>query len=425
MNVNSTPPVEPGKVTTVGKSGTVGIEAAGAESSGGFFAQLHALIFGSKTASDEIAVATIGTANAEGKSAADVLIESESESIPAVEADDALANVVDIDLLSDAELSEAGQQAVQKAQSSAQDKNTSSKAVQERKVDDTATAPVPASIAKWVAKQDPASDEMASHELQRKTAQAMSDGDQLLGRLQEANQTLNKPNGKTLPIQHGQALEPQNIEQIEAKSSPFEPSQTLPEDATVPANYVGNMSAAPLGEDNKAQDEQMAAALFGGAIAGATAAQGETSTAVVQEMVADPALTASTLAKPEAALVGNKLTTQGESTSNLTNVTVLATGEVANPAAAGVENGKVTIPWAQVPTEAELASLPPELKDQLMEGGKNRPHTAHLQAQSMAQGVTPAQLAAQQAATTPVPNNPANVTSVDMAAVVPQAVMTN
>ncbi len=61
MNVNLTPPVEPSKIAPTAKSSAVSTDAAATESSGGFFAQLHALIFGSKTASDAPATSVTQT----------------------------------------------------------------------------------------------------------------------------------------------------------------------------------------------------------------------------------------------------------------------------------------------------------------------------------------------------------------------------
>ncbi|MBJ7019514.1 flagellar hook-length control protein FliK, partial [Vibrio cholerae] len=69
----------------------------------------------------------------------------------------------------------------------------SAKAAPVKQDEQGSNAPIPASLAKWVTN----ADESVSGELQRKTAQAISEGDELLGRLQEANQALIKTNGKT------------------------------------------------------------------------------------------------------------------------------------------------------------------------------------------------------------------------------------
>ncbi|EEY98644.1 flagellar hook-length control protein FliK [Vibrio sp. RC586] len=441
MNVNLTPPIEPGKVTTVGKNGTVGAEVAEAESSGGFFAQLQALIFGSKTTSDETTSVKASAANAEGDTAEDALIDSEDGSLSTAkttqtddvaQADQVLASAADTDLLSEAELSEAELQAEQKMPPQAKGEITSAKVAQESEADETSTAAVPASIAKWVAKQEPASDEAVNHELQRKTAQAMSDGDQLLGRLQEANQALSKSNGKTLPVQHGQALDQHSADLAATKGEleptlPFDSQHQLSAEAAVPAVNPQDEASDAANEGDSNQDELMAAALLGGAITSATVAQGDPSAAAVQEMAVDPA---SALVKPEAALMSDELAMKGkparlaQSAQIPMSVSAQAIGDALNSSTVG--SGKVAIPWAtQVPTDAELASLPPELKELLAEGGKTKAQAVNPQVQSLAQGVTPAHLAAQQAATTTVPINPTAATPIDMAALTPQAVAVN
>ncbi|EEW06438.1 conserved hypothetical protein [Vibrio mimicus VM603] len=96
MNVNLTPPVEPGKVASVSKSGAVSAEAAETESSGGFFAQLHALIFGDKTASDSAA-----SPESEAEIVADVLMNSEGESTSVTDSDDVEIRAASSDLLSE------------------------------------------------------------------------------------------------------------------------------------------------------------------------------------------------------------------------------------------------------------------------------------------------------------------------------------
>lgn len=275
MNVNLTPPVEPSKIAPTAKSSAVSTDAAATESSGGFFAQLHALIFGSKTASD--APATSVTQN-EGDTEAPVnteaALEADSDAALMAEMDDALFSAGEVEAASEESLPVDVIKSAQKAPSLEKGEAISTKVAPVKQDEQGANAPISASLAKWVTNAESIDDQPVSGELQRKTAQAMSEGDELLGRLQEANQALIKTNGKTLPAQHGQALDSQHPDGIRNATPP---EAVLPiESATAISNRALSTSAdldaavsdSAATEDEIAQDEWMASALMGGALAG-------------------------------------------------------------------------------------------------------------------------------------------------------------
>ncbi|ENM5788289.1 flagellar hook-length control protein FliK [Vibrio mimicus] len=430
MNVNLTPPVEPGKVASVSKSGAVSAEAAETESSGGFFAQLHALIFGDKTASDSAI-----SPESEVEIVADVLMNPEGESTSVTDSDDVEISAASSDLLSEEGGKVAGMPAELKAQTLLKGEAGETSAADE-KLD----APIPPSIAKWVAKPESADDALASHELKRKTAQAMSEGDEILGRLQEANQALTKSNGKTLPVQNGQALDKHTAE-LTAKEVLAE--EVLPQTeqaklkAVMPPNTgeLDETNALPS-DDETVKDELMAAALVGGALAGVNTLKTDPkdAAALVDELPVDPALAQSSAAvKPEALMVGDEIAAMGKAprttkpTQAVMNGLPQAPNDLLNAEGTVAESGKVAIPWAsQVPTEAELSSVSPELKDQTLDGAKPKALAPNTLAQSVAQGLTPAPAhltGAERAAA--IPTNPAVATPVDVAALAPQAVAAN
>ncbi|TXZ84688.1 flagellar hook-length control protein FliK, partial [Vibrio cholerae] len=386
MNVNLTPPVEPSKIAPTAKSSAVSTDAAATESSGGFFAQLHALIFGSKTASD--APATCVTQN-EGDTEAPVnteaALEADSDAALMAEMDDALFSASEVEAASEESLPVDTIKSAQKAPSLEKGEAISAKAALVKQDEQGANAPIPASLAKWVTN----ADESVSGELQRKTAQAMSEGDELLGRLQEANQALIKTNGKILPAQHG----PQHPDRIRNATPP---EAVLPiESATAISNRALSTSAdldaavsdSAATEDEIAQDEWMASALMGGALAGglsgaslaaantvhAEPVEGAmlegvplTQTLANTEALASPSSEVSeVLAAPSQALKATPLTQ-----SALNPASIMA-DEGLNLPTSVTETGKVAIPWgAPMPTDNELAALTPELKAMLEEGGK-------------------------------------------------------
>ncbi|GHY88245.1 flagellar hook-length control protein FliK, putative [Vibrio cholerae] len=445
MNVNLTPPVEPSKIAPTAKSSAVSTDAAATESSGGFFAQLHALIFGSKTASD--APATSVTQN-EGDTEAPVnteaALEADSDAALMAEMDDALFSASEVEAASEEGLPVDVIKSAQKAPSLEKGEAISAKAAPVKQDEQGANAPIPASLAKWVTN----ADESVSGELQRKTAQAMSEGDELLGRLQEANQALIKTNGKTLPAQYGQALDSQHPDGI--RNAP-PPEAVLPiESATAISNRALSTSAdldaavsdSAATEDEIAQDEWMASALMGGALAGglsgaslaaantvhAEPVEGAmlegmplTQTLANTAALASPSSEVSeALAAPSQALKATPLTQ-----SALNPASIMADEEL-NQSTSATETGKMVIPWGTpMPTDNELAALTPELKAMLEEGGKAKAPVPNALAQSVAQGLTPAHLAAQQTGTAALPMNPTAATPIDMAALAPQTVAAN
>ncbi|WP_162808904.1 flagellar hook-length control protein FliK [Vibrio cholerae] len=441
MNVNLTPPVEPSKIAPTAKSSAVSTDAAATESSGGFFAQLHALIFGSKTASD--APATSVTQN-EGDTEAPVnteaALEADSDAALMVEMDDALFSASEVEAASEEGLPVDVIKSAQKAPSLEKGEAISAKAALVKQDEQGANAPIPASLAKWVTN----ADESVSGELQRKTAQAMSEGDKLLGRLQEANQALIKTNGKILPAQHG----PQHPDRIRNATPP---EAVLPiESATAISNRALSTSAdldaavsdSAATEDEIAQDEWMASALMGGALAGGLSGA---SLAAANTVHAEPVEGAmlegmpltqtlantAALASPSSE-VSEALTASSQAlkatplTQSALNPASIMADEGLNQSISATETGKVAIPWGTpMPTDNELAALTPELKAMLEEGGKAKAPVPNALAQSVAQGLTPAHLAAQQTGTAALPMNPTAATPIDIAALAPQTVAAN
>ncbi|BCK31038.1 Flagellar hook-length control protein [Vibrio cholerae] len=448
MNVNLTPPVEPSKIAPTAKSSAVSTDAAATESSGGFFAQLHALIFGSKTASDVPATSVTQTeGDTEAPVNTEAALEADSDAALMAEMDDALFSASEVEAASEEGLPVDTIKSAQKAPSLEKGEAISTKVAPVKQDEQGANAPIPASLAKWVTNAESIDDQPVSGELQRKTAQAMSEGDELLGRLQEANQALIKTNGKTLPAQYGQALDSQHPDGIRNAT---QPEAVLPiESATAISNRALSTSAdldaavsdSAAIEDEIAQDEWMASALMGGALAGglsgaslaaantvhAEPVEGAmlegvplTQTLANTAALASPSAEVSeVLAAPSQALKATPLTQ-----SALNPASIMA-DEGLNLPTSATEMGKVAIPWGTpMPTDNELAALTPELKA-MLEGGKAKAPVPNALAQSVAQGLTPAHLAAQQTGTAALPMNPTAATPIDMAALAPQTVAAN
>ncbi|EHB5526352.1 flagellar hook-length control protein FliK [Vibrio cholerae] len=439
MNVNLTPPVEPSKIAPTAKSSAVSTDAAATESSGGFFAQLHALIFGSKTASDAPAT---GVTQTEGDTEAPVnteaALEADSDAALMAEMDDALFSASEVEAASEEGLPVDIIKSAQKAPSLEKGEAISAKAAPVKQDEQGANAPIPASLAKWVTN----ADESVSGELQRKTAQAMSEGDELLGRLQEANQALIKTNGKILPAQHG----PQHPDRIRNATPP---EAVLPiESATAISNRAlstsADLDAAVSGsaatEDEIAQDEWMASALMGGALAGglsgaslaaantvhAEPVEGAMLEGMPQTLANTVALASPSSEVSEALVDPSKALKATPLTQSALNPASIMADEELNLPTSATETGKVAIPWGTpMPTDNELAALTPELKAMLEEGGKAKAPVPNALAQSVAQGLTPAHLAAQQTGTAALPMNPTAATPIDMAALAPQTVAAN
>ncbi|ENL3532641.1 flagellar hook-length control protein FliK [Vibrio cholerae] len=441
MNVNLTPPVEPSKIAPTAKSSAVSTDAAATESSGGFFAQLHALIFGSKTASDAPAT---GVTQTEGDTEAPVnteaALEADSDAALMAEMDDALFSASEVEAASEEGLPVDVIKSAQKAPSLEKGEAISAKAAPVKQDEQGANAPIPASLAKWVTN----ADESVSGELQRKTAQAMSEGDELLGRLQEANQALIKTNGKILPAQHG----PQHPDRI--RNAP-PPEAVLPiESATAISNRALSTSAdldaavsdSAATEDEIAQDEWMASALMGGALAGGLSGASLAAANTVHaepvegamlegmpltQTLANTAALASPSAEVSEALAASSQALKATTlTQSALNPASIMADEGLNLPISATETGKVAIPWGTpMPTDNELAALTPELKAMLEEGGKAKAPVPNALAQSVAQGLTPAHLAAQQTGTAVLPMNPTAATPIDMAVLAPQTVAAN
>lgn len=449
MNVNLTPPVEPSKIAPTAKSSAVSTDAAATESSGGFFAQLHALIFGSKTASD--APATSVTQN-EGDTEAPVnteaALEADSDAALMAEMDDALFSASEVEAASEESLPVDTIKSAQKAPSLEKGEAISTKVAPVKQDEQGANAPIPASLAKWVTNAESIDDQPVSGELQRKTAQAMSEGDELLGRLQEANQALIKTNGKILPAQHGQALDSQHPDRIRNATPP---EAVLPiESATAISNRALSTSAdldaavsdSAATEDEIAQDEWMASALMGGALAGGLSGASLAAANTVHaepvegamlegmpltQTLANTAALASPSAEVSEALAASSQALKATPlTQSALNPASIMADEGLNQSTSATETGKVVIPWGtQMPTDNELAALTPELKAMLEEGGKAKAPVPNALAQSVAQGLTPAHLAAQQTGPTALPMNPTAATPIDIAALAPQTVAVN
>ncbi|WP_185842556.1 flagellar hook-length control protein FliK [Vibrio cholerae] len=441
MNVNLTPPVEPSKIAPTAKSSAVSTDAAATESSGGFFAQLHALIFGSKTASDAPATSVTQTeGDTEAPVNTEAALEADSDAALMAEMDDALFSASEVEAASEEGLPVDVIKSAQKAPSLEKGEAISAKAAPVKQDEQGANAPIPASLAKWVTN----ADESVSGELQRKTAQAMSEGDELLGRLQEANQALIKTNGKILPAQHG----PQHPDRIRNATPP---EAVLPiESATAISNRALSTSAdldaavsdSAATEDEIAQDEWMASALMGGALAGglsgASLAAANTVHAepvegamlegmpLTQTLANTAALASPSSEVSEALAASSQALKATPLTQSALNPASIMTDEGLNQSTSATETGKVVIPWGTpMPTDNELAALTPELKAMLEEGGKAKAPVPNALAQSVAQGLTPAHLAAQQTGTAALPMNPTAATPIDIAALAPQTVAAN
>ncbi|MFV0488303.1 MAG: flagellar hook-length control protein FliK, partial [Vibrio fluvialis] len=165
----------------------------------GFLSKLSALLFGSKSSEE----------GSDGESVA--ANSKSSEAGKAVEAANAAKSA-------DAVLQQGNSEFDTKATKSTVDGEQSAAEVAE----------VPENLKPFIAKDANAIEQ----DVQAKTAQAMSDGDELLGRLHKANQALAKHNGKTLPHE-ATAAEEQSVElttetkhSAAAKAAPVDSSET-------------------------------------------------------------------------------------------------------------------------------------------------------------------------------------------------------
>lgn len=353
----------------------------------------------------------------------EAVLEADSDAALMAEMDDALFSASEVEAASEEGLPVDVIKSAQKAPSLEKGEAISTKVAPVKQDEQGANAPIPASLAKWVTNAESIDDQPVSGELQRKTAQAMSEGDELLGRLQEANQALIKTNGKILPAQHGQALDSQHPDRIRNATPP---EAVLPiESATAISNRALSTSAdldaavsdSAATEDEIAQDEWMASALMGGALvgglSGASLAAANTVHAEpvegamlegmpLTQTFANTAALASPSAEVSEALAASSQALKATPlTQSALNPASIMADEGLNQSTSATETGKVVIPWGtQMPTDNELAALTPELKAMLEEGGKAKAPVPNALAQSVAQGLTPAHLAAQQTGTT-------------------------
>lgn len=144
MNVNLTPPIEPSKIASTAKSSAVSTDAATTESSGGFFAQLHALIFGSKTASDAaVASATQTDGDAEAQVNSNAALDADNEAVLATEMDDALFGTNEVEAASDESPSIDTIKSAQKVTSLENGEAISAKAAPVKQDEQDSNAPIP------------------------------------------------------------------------------------------------------------------------------------------------------------------------------------------------------------------------------------------------------------------------------------------
>jgi len=165
MNVNLTPSVETSKVTNVTKSAPAQDLVSGDNGeSKGFLERLASLLLGKSDAP------------ASSDSA------SEAKEVKSVEGAEVKATSTD-------ELLSQGDDEV-----TVKVENGSEVSAEPKLVADEESVEVPENLKRFIASEEP-----EHAELKAKTAKAMDDGDKILGRLQEANQTLVKNDGKALP----------------------------------------------------------------------------------------------------------------------------------------------------------------------------------------------------------------------------------
>ncbi|MGY2573308.1 flagellar hook-length control protein FliK [Vibrio sp. C8] len=165
MNVNLTPSVETSKVTNVTKSAPAQDLVSGDNGeSKGFLERLASLLLGKNDAP------TSNDSASEAKEAKSV----EGSEVKATSTDELL--------------SQGDDDVAVKAD------NGSDVSVESTLVADEESVEVPENLKRFIASEEP-----EHAELKAKTAKAMDEGDKILGRLQEANQTLVKNDGKALP----------------------------------------------------------------------------------------------------------------------------------------------------------------------------------------------------------------------------------
>lgn len=319
MNVNSTSSVDNTKVTSVAK-GAAGQSVTEGEAgdNSGFLSKLSALLFGSKS-------------SAEGSDSKSDLAGK------AVEAENAAKSA-------DAVLQQGNSESDTKASSATSDGEQSAAEVAE----------IPENLKPFIAKDANATEQ----DVQAKTAQAMSDGDELLGRLQKANQALAKHNGKTLPHE-ATAAEEQSVElttqtkhSAAAKAAPVDSSETsdLPVSAQLSnPQFVAAKSAQEADVAKEAQLSPAAKPLSGTMVASGTALDDDTLAPFVdQQAKADKNVHAISDSELAAMMAAQPASTPASQTAPLTDTdaTPLSPMEAA------------AVPWAKANVDQAQASMP-------------------------------------------------------------------
>ncbi|EPB6721701.1 flagellar hook-length control protein FliK [Vibrio fluvialis] len=325
MNVNSTSSVDNTKVTSVAK-GAAGQSVTEGEAgdNSGFLSKLSALLFGSK-------------ASAEGSDSKSDLAGK------AVEAENAAKSA-------DAVLQQGNSESDTKASSATSDGEQSAAEVAE----------IPENLKPFIAKDANATEQ----DVQAKTAQAMSDGDELLGRLQKANQALAKHNGKTLPHE-ATAAEEQSVElttqtkhSAAAKAAPVDSSETsdLPVSAQLSnPQFVAAKSAqeADVAKDmDVAKEAQLPPAekpLSGTMVASGTALDDDTlAPSVDQQAKADKNVHAISDSELAAMMAAQPASTPASQTAPLTDTDAMPLSPMEAAA----------VPWAKANVDQAQASMP-------------------------------------------------------------------
>ncbi len=205
MNVNLTPSVDNSKVTNVTKSGTTSdsVTSDSGETKG-FLDKLASLLLGGKsegevTDSEGKADAKLTSKGDAKATDAESLKSSSTDALLAQEEGSEDGESVDVEVKADTKVSSDGKE------------NTTAKTV--AKNPDSDQVEIPEKLKGFIA-----SDEDEQVKLKAKTAQAMDDGDKILGRLQEANQTLVKKDGKPLPHEEADA---ESVSKVKAESQQY------------------------------------------------------------------------------------------------------------------------------------------------------------------------------------------------------------
>ncbi|MCE7639213.1 flagellar hook-length control protein FliK [Vibrio fluvialis] len=323
MNVNSTSSVDNTKVTSVAK-GAAGQSVTEGEAgdNSGFLSKLSALLFGSKS-------------SAEGSDSKSDLAGK------AVEAENAAKSA-------DAVLQQGNSESDTKASSATADGEQSAAEVAE----------IPENLKPFIAKDANATEQ----DVQTKTAQAMSDGDELLGRLQKANQALAKHNGKTLPHE-ATAAEEQSVElttqtkhSAAAKAAPVDSSETsdLPVSAQLSNPQFVAAKSAQEADVTKDMDVEVqlppaAKPLSGTMVASGTALDDDTlAPSVDQQAKVDKNVHAISDSELAAMMAAQPASTPASQTAPLMDTDAMPLSPMEAAA----------VPWAKANVDQAQASMP-------------------------------------------------------------------